>query len=500
MNKYDFAIIGGGIGGLIMAQILNKKGQKVILLEKEKQLGGAIQGFSRMGVNFDTGAHYIGGIEKGQNLYQYFKYLGIVDELNIEKLDVNAFDKITFESNGKTYCYGQGYDNFVNVMSNYFPENRGEIQKYVDEIRKVGEAYPMYSLDISKGVEIKLEEKHLYQSVGEFLDGITQNQELKNVLAASNLVYAGNSETTPYYVHALILNSYLSSSYRFVGGASQLAYRLLEKIEAGNCEVRTNAEVSHFTFGEGKEIKTAVLNNGEEIIADNYISNVHPSVTLDMIPKDKIRKAYRMRIQSLENTYSVFSIYIVLKPNSFKNHRYNSYYFSDDDIWSEENIEPTWPKTFMMITQSSTKNSTYAEGITAISPMDYSFVEEWAGTKHKSRPQSYYDFCQQMGNKFLDLLEKNHPGLRNKIKYYEVSTPLSYEHYTNSPRGSLYGIIRNSKDPIRTHIAPYTKVPNLFFVGQNIDIHGILGITVGAFMTAGLFFDVKKLLNEVKKS
>lgn len=500
MKKYEFAIIGGGIGGLIIAQILSKNGKSVILLEKGKHLGGAIQGFKRQGVTFDTGAHYIGGMDKGQNLYQYFKYLDIVDKLNIERLDENAFDKITFESNGKTYSYAQGYDNFVDVLAKDFPDNRAEIQNYVDEIRKVGESYPMYSLDVSKGIDIKLNNEHLHQSVGEFLDGITQYEELKNVLAASNLVYAGDSNTTPYYVHALILNSYLSSSYRFVGGASQLAYRLAEQIEEKGNEVRTKAEVDHFRFGEGKEIKSAVLVDGEEIFADNFISNAHPAVTLDMIPKDKIRKAYRSRIQGLENTYSVFSVYIVLKPNTFKNISYNSYYFSDDDIWSKDNGEDTWPKTFMMITQSSVKGSEYAEGLTAISPMDYSFVEKWAGTKHKQRPQAYHEFCKIMGDKFLDLLEKKHPGLRDKIKYYEVSTPLSYEHYTHSPKGSLYGIIRNSKDPLRTHIAPYTKVPNLFFVGQNIDIHGILGVTVGAFMAAGLFLDLEKLLTDVGES
>lgn len=498
MKKYDFAIIGGGIGGLIIAQILSKNGKKIILLEKGKHLGGAIQGFVRHGVTFDTGAHYIGGMDEGQNLYQYFKYLDIVDKLNIEKLDENAFDKITFESNGKTYSYAQGYDNFVAVLSKDFPENREEIQNYVDEIKKVGESYPMYSLDLSKGVDIKLNNEHLYESVGEFLDRITQNQELKNVLAASNLVYAGDSDTTPYYIHALILNSYLSSSYRFIGGASQMASLLAEQIIKNGGEIRTKAEVTLFKFDAGKEIKSAVLLDGEEIFADNFISNMHPAVTLEMIPKDKIRKAYRSRIQDLKNTYSVFSIYIVLEANTFENISYNSYYFGNDDIWHKDNAEESsWPKTFMMITQSSVKGSKYAEGLTAISPIEYSLVEQWADTKHKQRPQSYHDFCKKMGDQFLDLLERKHPGLRHKIKYYEVSTPLSYEHYTNSPKGSLYGIMRNSKDPLRTHIAPYTKVPNLFFVGQNIDIHGILGVAVGAFITAGLFLDLEKLLKKV---
>ncbi len=497
MKKYDFAIIGGGIGGLIIAQILSKNNKSVILLEKGNHLGGAIQGFERKGVIFDTGAHYIGGMDRGQNLHQYFQYLEIADKLELEKLDEDAFDKITFESNGKTYSYAQGYDNFVEVLSKDFPDNREEIQKYVDAIREVGESYPMYSLDISNGVDIKLNDYHLFQSVGEFLDGITKNEELKMVLAASNLVYAGDSETTPYYVHALILNSYISSSYRFVGGASQLAYRLAEQIEKRGNTVRTLAEVSHFSFDEGKEIKSAVLNNGEEIFADNFISNVHPAITLDMVPENRIRKSYRHRIQSIDNTYSVFSVYIVLKPNTFKNTYFNQYYFSDNDIWTKENDSDGWPKTFMMITQCSKSNMEYAEGVTAISPMDYKLVEQWSDTKHKHRPQSYHEFKEQMGERFLNLIEKKHPGFRENIKYVEFSTPLSYEHYTHSPKGSLYGIIRNAKDPLRTHIAPYTKIPNLFFVGQNIDIHGVLGVTVGAFMTAGLFLDLHKLLTDV---
>ncbi len=497
MKKFDFAVIGAGIGGLIFAQLMSKNGKSVIVLEKGKHLGGAIQGFSRRGVTFDTGAHYIGGLDKGQNLYQYFNYLDIVNDLKVERLDEDCFDKITFDSDGKCYCYAQGYDNFIRVLSRYFPDNKADIELYVDKIKEVGAQYPMYSLNINKGVGIKLKEKHLNLSVGDFLDSITTNAELKKVLAASNLVYAGDNTTTPYYVHALILNSYLSSSYRFVGGASQMAHRLAEQIVHNGGEIRNLAEVSRFQFGEGKNIEAAILNNKEKIYADNFVSNVHPAVTLDMIPEGKIRKAYKHRIQSLENTYSVFSLYIVLKPKSFPNLPYNLYHFSDDDIWAKNNSKEQWPKTFMMITQSHKIGQKYADGITAISPMDFAMVEQWAKTKHKHRPQSYLDFKAQMQDRFLELLEKKYPGLKDKIDYIEVNTPLTYLHYTHSPRGSLYGIIRSAKDPLRTHIAPYTKVPNLFFVGQNIDVHGVLGVTVGAFLAAGLFLDLEELLRRV---
>lgn len=86
-TKFDFVIIGSGMGGLTSALILAKKGYKVLVLEKNPQVGGALQVFSRDKCIFDTGVHYIGGLDKGENLYQLFKYLGIYDDLRLKSLD-----------------------------------------------------------------------------------------------------------------------------------------------------------------------------------------------------------------------------------------------------------------------------------------------------------------------------------------------------------------------------------------------------------------------------
>jgi len=131
MTKYDVAIIGAGLGGLVSAVILSKEGKKVVLVEKGKHLGGSLQGFSRQGVFFDTGGHYVGGMEPGQNLYRYLNYLGVADKLNIERMDEDGFDRIIFGRQQKEYAYAQGFDNFVEKMSEDFPEHRNEIQNYI---------------------------------------------------------------------------------------------------------------------------------------------------------------------------------------------------------------------------------------------------------------------------------------------------------------------------------------------------------------------------------
>ena len=107
MKQYDAIIIGGGLGGLVTAAMLSKEGLHVCVLEQHKVIGGCLQSFEREGYVLDTGMHYIGSMSKGQVLYQYFKYLGIVDSLRMRKLDENGFDHFHF-LDGTNYCHAMG--------------------------------------------------------------------------------------------------------------------------------------------------------------------------------------------------------------------------------------------------------------------------------------------------------------------------------------------------------------------------------------------------------
>ena len=64
---------------------------------------------------------------------------------------------------------------------------------------------------------------------------------------------------------------------------------------------------------------------------------------------------------------------------------------------------------------------------------------------------------------------------------------------------SMYGIMHDCNDPLRTRISPKTKIPNLLLSGQNINIHGVLGTTVGSVITCtellGMEYLMKKIVN-----
>ena len=115
-EHYDVVIVGSGLAGLVSAIILAKEGKRVCVLEKNNQYGGNLQTFVRNKTIFDTGVHYIGGLSEGQNLHQYFKYIDILKDLNLHKMDEDGFDIISFDGDPKEYRHAQGYDNFIKAV------------------------------------------------------------------------------------------------------------------------------------------------------------------------------------------------------------------------------------------------------------------------------------------------------------------------------------------------------------------------------------------------
>src|ERR1700755_2987166 len=135
MKKHDVVIIGSGIGGLICGAILSKLGYNVCILEKNKQIGGALQTFVRQKTIFDSGVHYLGGLSKGQNLYQIFKYLGLMEFLKLQKLDEDVFDRILIGDDDVAYDFAQGYDNFIEKLLVRFPQEEKALRVYCDKIK-----------------------------------------------------------------------------------------------------------------------------------------------------------------------------------------------------------------------------------------------------------------------------------------------------------------------------------------------------------------------------
>jgi len=498
MTKFDAVIIGSGLGGLTSGCFLSKEGLNVCVIEKHHQIGGCLQTFRRDDCIFDTGMHYLGSVEEGQILNRFFKYFNVLDRLKLKKLDEECFDRINFNNDAKNYDYAIGYDRFRETMIGNFPNEKEAIDKYISKIREISSSLNLYNLrEIDNNMNM-INNEYLMQSASGFIDSCTDNNTLKNILGGTNSLYAGKRGVSPLYMHALINNLFIESAYRIVDGGDNLALLLADEIRKNGGTILTRKNVVEFISDE-KGITSVKTSDGELIEGDYFISNIHPVKTLEMTKSPLLRKVYRNRIASIQNTPSTFSVYVTFKEKSFKYMNHNYYCFSGDDIWSiaEYKIDE-WPKGYMFLTPASSKSEIWADCGIVMTYMNFEDVEKWNDTTVEKRGEEYLAFKAEKAEILLDLVEERFPGFRSTVKQYYTSSPLTYRDYTGTHKGSMYGIEKDCNDPLNSYVSFKTKIPNLLLTGQNINMHGVLGVTKSSLLTCGAILGVNSLIKKVR--
>ncbi|MDT4883248.1 hypothetical protein FQZ97_1192750 [compost metagenome] len=113
------------------------------------------------------------------------------------------------------------------------------------------------------------------------------------------------------------------------------------------------------------------------------------------------------------------------------------------------------------------------------------------------RGPAYEAFKQDRTERFLKEIEKKFPGIQNCVEAVYASTPLSYRDYIGGEKGNMYGYVKDSKHPMLTFISPRSQIKNLYFTGQSVNMHGILGVTMGALASCSEILGKKYLLDKI---
>lgn len=499
-KKYDVVIIGSGLGGMVCGTILSKEGKRVCIIEKNEQIGGSLQTFRREGVTFDTGVHYIGGLNKENSLYKIFNYLGIMQRLETVKMDEQGFDVVLFKDDVEEYPYGMGYENFKRILLSKFPEEETAIETYCADMKRICNSVPLYNLKAGEPQDMF----SFTTGVKQYIEQLSSNKKLQNVLAGTNLLYAG-TEKTPLYVHALVVNSYIESACKIKNGGDQIVKLMARIIKENGGEILRKHEVKSIDVEDGVA-KSVTLSSGEKIEAALFISNIHPAKTLELTATDAIRPIYRNRIKSLENSISTFVLYLILKPNTFPFRNRNYYYFNEDNVWACDNYKPeNFPSMYAMFEEVPEKQNEFTEAITVMTYMRFDELEKWKDTFHttleeNNRNEEYQTFKTQKAEALLDAIEVKFPNIRNCIQSYYTSSPLSYRDYMGTDDGNMYGIVKDFNEPMKTMISAKTKVPNLLLTGQNLNLHGVLGVSESALVTSSAVLGMEYLLNKITEA
>jgi all-trans-retinol 13,14-reductase len=496
MNNIDVLIIGSGLGGLECGLILSREGMKVCVLEQHHSIGGNLQTFTRDGCVFDTGMHYLGSLGEGEYLHKYFSFLGLAGKLKLRRLDADASDVLSFDGDDTLYTLAQGYENFVNRLSAQFPDESKAVETYMREVRTLAQSFPLYRSGAASSYHLPV--ALLERCATGFIRGLTNNERLRNILSGSLTLYAGNPEITPLYIHACMRESLTQSCWRPVDGSAQIAGLLAAGITDNGGTIITSARVKEIIVETGCA-RGVVLEDGQKLFAGRIISNAHPAATLNLIPEDGVRKIYRKRISALSNTWGVFTLYAVLRKGTFPYLNSNYFHYNQKGILHARHDVAAWPDNYYFYTPAVSGNGEFAESLVMMADMPFSEVAAWRDTTLHHRGEGYQDFKRQKAEKMLDALERRLPGIKGKISRFYASTPLTFRDYTGTFEGSAYGIMKDCNNPLRSIILSATKVRNLFFTGQNLNLYGALGVSAAAVITCseilGLEYLTKKIAN-----
>ena len=278
-----------------------------------------------------------------------------------------------------------------------------------------------------------------------------------------------------------------------------IAESLSDAIQKMGGTVMTNREVTMLKNSKEK-INSVLLDNDEEREAKIFISDIHPASTIDLLQnKELVRSSFRNRISRLENTYGIFTAHLELKENRLPYLNRNVHIHERDNVWSYHHYPDNGQKRYVFVSFAVPENgSPYATHIDLLSPMHWEELREWEHTTVGKRGQGYLDFKAKRADECIDIASRHIPRLRESIETVYTSTPLTWRDYTGTVEGSAYGIRKNFNELTYTILTPKTPVPNLFLTGQNLSVHGVLGVSMTSFLTCAEIIGADTILEDLK--
>jgi phytoene dehydrogenase-like protein len=133
-----------------------------------------------------------------------------------------------------------------------------------------------------------------------------------------------------------------------------------------------------------------------------------------------------------------------------------------------------------------------------IAPFSYRALEAHREEPWRRRGADYEAAKNRMTQTLLDFIERHHPGFRDLVEYLELATPLTFEHFTAAPSGSIYGYPATPEKYTNEWLGPRTPIKNLYLTGSDAAMLGIMGALMGGVVASSCvlgrfgFFEVMR--------
>jgi phytoene dehydrogenase-like protein len=501
MADYQAIVIGSGAGGLSSALCLSKNGFSVLLLEAMSSFGGYLNPFSRKSYKFDTGLHYLGALDKGEEFWSLLDTLGIVEKVRFIELDPEGFDRFLFGDYEFRFCKGK--ERFKDYLLKAFPKEERGITKFLEVSDKIAKAVQA-SMSVKGGLVSMLAFllKHpvmlKYSRVPfqKLLDDVTSDKRLQAVFAGNSGTYGLPPEKASILIVMLVLNHYLAGAYYPQGGSGAFRDAFLDALRNHGAELKKKARVVKIEK-KGNEF-VVETESGETYTTRVVISNADPVITLgELISHDLLPNKIGKKIQSLRPSIGGFYAFIGtdLDLPSLGITDANIHHHDDFDVnrhykvMTDPSIQETVP--FYYITSASVKDPQGGHAppgrhvVEILTWTNYRVFQKWANSPSMKRGDEYEVLKEKIGMRLIKAAEKYIPNLSEHLDYVEYSTPLSNEYWVNAIKGGSYG---PEQTPDQMGLGRFSSfsagIEGLFLVGAGTLSGGIMPCVESGILVA----------------
>ncbi len=501
-GEYDGIIVGSGVGGLAAAALLAKHaGKRVLVLERHYMPGGFTHVFRRRGYEWDVGVHYIGGV--GDRRSGTFRLFDHITDGSLKWAPMgDVYDRIILGDNAYDYVAGPG--NFASRMKQYFPGEEGAIDSYLQLTKAAKKwtglffaekAVPGMVSALAGGLMRAPFLRHARRTTKAVLDELTDNVELKGVLTGQFGDYGLPPSQSSFGMHALLTRHYMRGGYYPVGGSSVMAAAIAPLIEATGGEVHFQADVDEILIRNGRAVGVRMV-DGREITAPIVVSDagVH-NTFLRLLPEGVSRSGSIGKATEVPYSVAHLCLYVGFKQTADELGlpKTNLWIYPGPD--HDANVEafladPEAPLPVVYVSFPAAKDPSFEEKhpgratVELITLAPYDRFAPWAGTQWRKRGDEYEALKARLADRMLAALDKQMPGLRDKIDYMEVSTPLSTKHFSGYEHGEIYGLDHSPARFLNRSLKPRTAIPGLYLTGQDVVSCGVAGAVAGGYLAA----------------
>lgn len=468
------AIVGAGISGLTAGIYALQSGFDVTIYESHTIPGGASTSWRRKGYLFEGGMHWLTGSSPKTPLNKLWYEVGALDD-HVQIYNRDPF--MAFDYKGQTAYLYRDVEKLRRHFLELSPADEKEINRLCGDIKKF-EKISMPVMDI-KGVKVKQKSSISFSMLLHMLPAFPRmsfytNQSVKE--------YAGRfkSPLLRMMLENIIGPDYSAAGMTFtvatiasgdggypVGGSLGMASRMAKHFEKLGGKIQYGKAVVKVPVEDG--FAGGVIVNNEMIPADAVIVTQDTFAAVNALFSPAIQEPWTERMH--RNTKPMLDTFISVGVETDLSGIPERIHFIPDQPFVCAGI----PQPVMGICNYAGYDGYAPEGCTAITTAiigdSYDF---WKTCEENG---TYQDEKEKLADAFIDILAKKYPQTAGKIAVWDVATPLTYERYLHSYKGSWMSIMGKGSTQEYYPSKP-ESIQNVYFAGQRLRSPGGLPVAV----------------------